>query len=532
MEHGRFLRWGESLFAEFPRREGVIQPFLEVRDSGLARRIVLEGLFVQSVRRPEGESVPRMIEWAMEALAEGIPLPPLGFIADLGHLAFREDGHSRDAREGHAKPWDVLPSTLVRQYEDWVLGKLYTDRSFDRAVDALRRYADRRDQAKGLAFVLGHLGSRAGYRGVMISPAVLRDFRRQEGSAVLAKAAESLAEHGPVRLAELEENVSAMDRENAAGLLEFLYRDLIAHVRNLGEVLGKEDVFELEHGTAIAGYAQRIALRQVLSAQAMLERDVPQRPVRPLNRRHQVATKIVDEDTYPIGGFSSISNRGSIESLLHSQLAFMEPDDRPDLFDIKFLREELLYYSRDENQFHRRRRSFVFGLFPDLTRARQMDPGLPWQRIILLWGMLRAAVERLTDWLSEDALRFEFVFLKPGEKKAGPDPTLSKERELLEMLLREPIANDSVCIRDCESLEAFQAMSGQLARQSLCHVAVLSTTPRMVDVENALLTRILLDGPVPRVWIDEEAWTPAEGSSPIVAWSQTLLQLLKAWIAG
>ena len=29
--------------------------------------------------------------------------------------------------------------------------------------------------------------------------------------------------------------------------------------------------------------------------------------------------------------------------------------ERPDLFDIKFLRDELLYYARDENRFLRRR---------------------------------------------------------------------------------------------------------------------------------------------------------------------------------
>ena len=61
-------------------------------------------------------------------------------------------------------------------------------------------------------------------------------------------------------------------------------------------------------------------------------------------------TRALDEDTYPVGGFTSISTRGSIESLLHSQLAYMETDERPDLFDIKFLRDELLYYARDENQ--------------------------------------------------------------------------------------------------------------------------------------------------------------------------------------
>jgi hypothetical protein len=505
-----------------------------LRDSDLARRLVLEGLLVQSVGPLEGALVPAVIEWALEALVEGIPLPPLGFIADLGHLALREDHHSRESgrEEGLPNALALLPSALVRQYEDWVLGKLYVDRSFDRAVDALRRYAGKRDRAKGLAFVLQQMGLRAGYQGVIISPAVLRDLKRQDGSAVFAKAAESLAQHGPIRLDELDGVPAAAEADYAGGLLEFLYQELISHVRNMGEVIGGEDVFELEHGTAIAGFGQRIALRQILGAQAFLERDIPQQPVRPLNRRHQVTTKVVDEDTYPIGGFSSISNRGSIESLLHSQLAFIEPDDRPDLFDIKFLRDELLYYSRDENQFLRRRRSFVFVLFPDLTNARRIDPGLSWQRIILLLALLRAAVERLTDWLSEDALTFELVFLKPSEKKTGPDPTLGKERELLEMLFRESIANNTVHLRDCESIDELREIGEKLARRSLCHVVSLSTIDRNLEVENTLLTRIRLDAPVPSIWIDEEAWAAPDADGPLAAWSLATLHLLKAWTWG
>ena len=144
-------------------------------------------------------------------------------------------------------------------------------------------------------------------------------------------------------------------------------------------MLAPEDVFELEHGTALAELGQRVALRQVLQAARRFEDALPARRVRPFAGRQEVPTHVLDEDTYPVGGFASISNRGSIESLLHSQLAYMEPESaaRPDLFDVKFLRDELLYYSRDENQFLRRRRTFVIVLAPDLVQARFKDADLP-----------------------------------------------------------------------------------------------------------------------------------------------------------
>src|SRR5262249_41207132 len=149
-----------------------------------------------------------------------------------------------------------------------------------------------------------------------------------------------------------------------------------------------------------------------------LEAALPRHKVRPRSGRQEVPTRVLDEDTYPVGGFSSLSTRGSVESLLHSQLAFMEKQDRPDLFDIKFLRDELLYYSRDDNQFLRRRRTFVFALFPDLVQARFKDAALPFQRIVLLVALLVVAVRKLSEWLSTDALYFKFVFM--GEKDPGP----------------------------------------------------------------------------------------------------------------
>ncbi len=152
-----------------------------------------------------------------------------------------------------------------------------------------------------------------------------------------------------------------------------------------------------------------------------------------------VPTRILDEDTYPVGGFTSLATRGSIESLLHSQLAFMEEDERPDLFDIKFLRDELLYYARDENQFLRRRRTFVFVLYPDLEQTRFKDRGLDFQRGVLLLALLCTVVRKLAEWLSTDALSFHFVFVAEGDN----DP-LAAERALLASLLMNDIANGSV----------------------------------------------------------------------------------------
>ena len=200
------------------------------------------------------------------------------------------------------------------------------------------------------------------------------------------------------------------------------------------------------------------------------EAGLPRHKVKPLAGRKEVPTRVLDEDTYPVGGFTSISTKGSVESLLHSQLAYMEhdPDLRPDLFDVKFLRDELYYYSRDENQFLRRRRTFLFCLYPDLVKARFKDSELPFQRIVVILGLLLTAVRKLSEWLSTDALKFEFLLIQ--DKVAKP---LAQEGALLEMLFREQIENKTVEVIHLAEDPARYA--DRKAERSLCHLLNVST---------------------------------------------------------
>src|SRR5262249_46896104 len=147
---------------------------------------------------------------------------------------------------------------------------------------------------------------RAGFGGAEFSPGILK----------------ALLEAGPHDL--LREGWESLERDGPHPLLPALYEDLLAAARRTAEVLGPEDVFELEHGTALAELGERLALRQVPRAAAAGAAALPRHAARPVSRRTEVPTRILDEDTYPVGGFSSLSTRGSVESLLHSQLAYME----------------------------------------------------------------------------------------------------------------------------------------------------------------------------------------------------------------
>ncbi len=422
---------------------------VELRDSDLARRFLLQGLWLQRVLPPRPERLRPVLDWALEIAGSGQPLPPVGLVADLGHRALRLDEGSRTP--GRADEVPGLPHALTRMYEDYVLGKAFADSSFERAGDALRRYAVGREQARGLAFLVNQFSARADFGGVLLSPNVIKALQREAAEALLAEGRWQLQNDGPLPL-----------------LVE-LYAALGTAARWLAEMLGPEDVFELEHRTALDDLGQRVALRQVLRTAERLETALPRHRPRPRLGRQEVPTRVLDEDTYPVGGFSSLSTRGSVESLLHSQLAFMEPE-RPDLFDIKYLRDELLYYARDENQFLRRRRTFVLALCPDLVKARFKGPDAPYQAIILVLALVVVAVRKLTEWLSSDALTFEVVFV--AAEAPGP---LQDERRLLETLLREPIANGTLVLRTATTLAEVAALCAGRARRSLCHCLTITT---------------------------------------------------------
>jgi hypothetical protein len=305
-----------------------------------------------------------------------------------------------------------------------------------------------------------------------------------------------------------------------------LYESLIAASRRMAEVLGQEDIFELERGTALQEMGERVAMRQVLQAAAKFEATLPRHRIRPLNRRQEVPTRILDEDTYPVGGFTSLSTRGSIESLLHSQLAFMEEEgERPDLFDIKFLRDELLYYSRDENQFLRRRRTLVFVLEEDLRATRYKEKELPYQQGVLLLALLVVIVRKLSEWLSTDALAFKIVFV--GSKD---EPPLEPERDLLATLLDEPIVNGTVEILH-EERAAVGLLCTNWARRSLCHCVLVSCgEPDLPEASDTVLSLLRLQGPRPALADQDSEPVLVDGDDALECWNRLLEELLRRWI--
>ena len=471
----------------------------QLRDPELARDYILESMLLSRAQQVTSETFELGLRLAMEIASEGSPLPPLGLVADIGILV------TRTGIEGEG-PVDVagFDAGLARRYEDYVLGKFYADSSFERAIDAIAKY-EGRDCDRAIAYLIRQICDRCDVGGPVLSPGVIKSLSKEESEEVHSLALTLIESEG----------ISSEMRED--------YQDLITAIKSGGDTLGAEDVFELEHGTALAEFGQRIALRQVLRSSVDFEKELPNQKPRARIRSYSVASNIMEEDYYPIGGFSSISNRGTIESLVRSELAYIDKEVRPDLFDIKFARGELLYYSRDENQFLRRRLSFVFQLHPDLTAARFKDAQLQYQRIVLVMAMMYAAVRRLSQWLSDDALCFYLVFV---ESEGAAE--LDDERELFATLFREQIANGSVEIVELKASKV-REFCGDLARTSLCQVLSVSPNLHPFDDSLAAASHMILDDSRPTLMLDEDTSFQSE-ELDFDGWRESLETLLKFWI--
>jgi FtsH ternary system-like protein len=475
----------------------------ELRDADEATRILGQSYLLQRLHSPAAGSLGGVLEWALDSAGAGVPIPPLGVLADLGNLLLKP--HESSVRNTtQIAGWS---DRLALGYEDLVLGKWLADSSLERAGDALRGLSGR-DRARGLAFVSAQLRSRCGFGGFLLSPAILKKMRDQPADRVLAAAWASLDSFG------------------MSPLLPAAYEDLEQHVRRAPAMLGSEDVFELEHRTVLADFSQRVALRQVLQATAAFREALAEAPPVVVRSAREVPSHLRDEDTYPVGGFTSLSNRGTVESLLHSQLAFME-DDRPDLFDIKFLRDELLYYSRDENQFFRRRRAFVLAFFPDLVQARVKDPASPWQRVIFLLGLVVALIERLTDRLGDDSLTFELLFLR-GDDGAV---LLGSERGLLETIFRTQIADRMLRIADVDEAQ-LTTRCEEHSRRSLVDCLLLATGQTRCRVDRVPVGALRPDDVGPMLeWVDgPPTECRRDGDSALERWGEKLEEIANRWI--
>jgi len=476
---------------------------LELRDPAALQAWLSAGLCLTRLQRPDAQSLGRSAAWVRASLSDAPALPPPGVLADVGRLL--ERGGQLMAPDGLEVAAPGLRRAM-RAYEDHLLGRLAADRRFEAAADAVARL-DASLRAEAVALLVDQVLRRIGFDGaVAVTPAAAR--------RVLGRPAAELLELGLAEVRRLEASEGGTGALLAAG-----YQRLAARTRHASALLTDQDVFTLENLDVLRRLTQRVAIQQMVDAAEQLERTLPRRMRRRPRRRGVTATRIEDENTYPAGGFSSISTSGSMENLVCSELIYMEDGDDFDLFDVRYAENELLYYTRDDSVFLRNHRAITILLHPDLTRARFKDAELPWQRLVLLFGLLLCTVRRLIEWLDDEALHFDLRFVS-SPKGAEVDP-LAAERELCALLLREWVDKGVVSVGLIDP-----APAAALRGSELILVELHGASPPELSLPAPRRPVVLeVSGPLPRVSGPFPAAPPPRGG-PWQAWTAAARALL------
>lgn len=371
------------------------------------------GLALRRVATDADADAEVLVSGAILACASELPsLPPPGVIADLATLlagarpVFAAAG-SHAALAGD--PGDALRGAL-RAYDDDVLGRLVQTARFD---DVLAAYAHLPplQRPTAVALVAGALLDRAGFLGASVSPASLR--------RALARPREERELAGR----------AALRDEAVVGPLAEAYLRLARGARQRRQLVDDRDVFAIDHLQVLGSFARRLAADHIAAAAEALTRALPRRLPPSRLRRGARDTQLADDNTYPAGGFTAITPGGSsanVENLVASELVYMDDSAPIDLFTLRYVEGELLFYTRDDSVFRRHRHVITFVLADDLDAARVKDPAVPWQRLVIGLGLLVAAVRWLTEQLGHEALTVRLAF---------PTRGLVEERELVGLLL-------------------------------------------------------------------------------------------------
>jgi hypothetical protein len=379
---------------------------VEVRDGETARAFLDAGLALArttpSIERADAAAL------LHATLGEMGSIPPPGVVVDVAALI---RGGAVNARA--PRPADVELARALEAYEHLVLARIAADPLVSRLGDAVSRL--RRDLvAPAVGILVANVLGRLAHAGTTLPAAAVRALGRAATDDAFA---------------------ALRDVPAAVALLRDGYRRLVVGARAARTLLAERDVFVLEHLDVLETLAQRVAMEQVVDAGEALSAGLPRR----LPRRRPagaVLTALDDDDTYPVGGFSAITNVGAFENLVTSELVYMDDDPALDLFDVRWVTGELLYYTRDEATSRRARRAIDFVIDGEVRDARARDAELPWQRAVATLAIVHVCITKLAAWLGDEDVTIRVVVPRD----------LEDERALLELLLREPIDRGIVAV--------------------------------------------------------------------------------------
>ncbi len=252
-------------------------------------------------------------------------------------------------------------------------------------------------------------------------------------------------------------STAEFDSFDFSPLIEPLLANLNANVR-WGQLLHDEDLFELTHLEALSTDHLRIGCRQILEVSRLLRNAEPLH-LDLTSHEDGADTAFLDETHYPTGGLAGLTNRGSFENLLTSELVYLNEGTKDvSLFELRYAEGELLFYLRDSGNLRRKRRSIHFVV--DVGRAFQSKPrGYAWQYSVLLQGICLRLLHDLFEVFEMDALRFHFHYIRGTTSATGEDVDFFHgEISMMQTVLSDYVKHEWVTFEVAESMQDLESL--------------------------------------------------------------------------
>lgn len=140
--------------------------------------------------------------------------------------------------------------------------------------------------------------------------------------------------------------------------LDEMYKNLTTYCIENPLEFEEEDIFEITYPELFNKSSSKLFYR--IMNRAMKAMEFWLRDTYTLDEESDwVIAKYGEPQTLSIGGYDEITNKGSLSSMLTSELAYMEDDTDFDLFDYKYIENQLLYFKRDTGSIYRIRRQIL-----------------------------------------------------------------------------------------------------------------------------------------------------------------------------
>ncbi len=137
--------------------------------------------------------------------------------------------------------------------------------------------------------------------------------------------------------------------------------------------------------------------------------------------------KVPTSSTKPEGGYSGLTRRGDIASLLPSELLFWREDMEVNPFMARWLENECLFYEREQSHSYTRHRTIQFVLDLDPGEIRYKSPEAPSSGLTILFALLTRLSLDLRQVCPEEVLSFHYCL--------GPASVWNEDAPLLPLFL-------------------------------------------------------------------------------------------------